>query len=127
MRVMQASSIVALAAVLVLTAGAGVAGARVSATDPPSLLLAGAVKAAMQKKLKAVINPGLVMTKVVCTVPKTAKTVAGKCTARFKIPAFNLLGGYQVRGSMNGEGVLRWTTLRKLPCADSRTNKPVDC
>ena len=78
----------------------------------------------MQKKLKSV--QGLKMTKVTCNVPKTAKTLAGKCTARFTVARVNLNGVYRVRASMNGNGLLTYSTT-SLKCTDARSNQTIAC
>jgi hypothetical protein len=113
-----------LVATLALTAGTTTAAAQAPDKNA-SALLAGAVKQAMQKKLKGMVK-GLKVTKVTCRVPKKAKSLSGKCTARFSVTRVNLNGVYRVSARMNGSGVLNWSTS-SVTCTDSRTKKPVAC
>jgi hypothetical protein len=125
MRVLQAISAVALVAATVLALGAGAVAAAPAATDTPSLLLAGAVKAAMKAKMPKLVK-GLVMTKVTCTVPKTSTKIAGTCQARFTVARVNLKGVYGVKASMTGAGKLAWSTTT-LKCTDAKSNKTMAC
>jgi hypothetical protein len=124
MRVVQGISAVALVASLAFAGVTGVAAAQTK-EKTAALLLAGGVKAAMQKKMKTVV-PGMKMTKVTCAVPKKAKSLAGRCQARFTVAKYNLNGVYQVKASMNGNGVVTWSTS-SVKCTDSKTKKPIAC
>jgi hypothetical protein len=124
MRVVQGISAVALVASLALAGLTGVAAAQTQ-EKTAALLLAGGVKAAMQKKMKTVV-PGLKMTKVTCTVPKKAKSLAGTCRARFTVTKYRLNGVYRVKASMSGNGVVKWATS-SVSCTDSKTKKPIAC
>src|SRR5262245_16078256 len=80
---------------LVGLAALGLAAHADAARDPSaSAFLEGAVKPAMQQKLKRMI-PGLVITKVTCFVPTTSTAIKGPCTAKFTVAKYQLKGTYR--------------------------------
>ncbi len=107
-------------AVLGLTASAG------AAIDPSaSAVLAGALKPVMQSTLKKKV-PGLVVVKVTCYVPMTSPTIAGKCTAKFKVTKYSLLGVYQTKAELSNKSMLKWSTTA-VSCSDAKTHAKVEC
>jgi hypothetical protein len=107
-------------------AAATLAPSAAAAIDPTaSALLAGALKPAMQKQVKAKV-PGILFTTVRCRVPAGSKTVAGPCTAAFTVAKYRLDGVYQVQASLSSTARLGWHTT-SVKCTDARTHKPVAC
>jgi hypothetical protein len=122
MKVVQRSLAVAVAAAAMSVAAAPAP----AAIDPSaSAVLAGAVKPAMQKKLKSLV-PGLVVTKVRCFVPTTSHLISGKCTAKFTVARANLDGTYQVKATLNAQSKLTWSTS-SVACFDADSHKRVNC
>jgi hypothetical protein len=123
------SSRLAIAGTTLILLGAAVPGGTTSAAaaiDPSaSAFLAGALKPAMQSTLKKQV-PGLVITKVTCFVPTTSAVIAGKCTAKFKLAKYNLLGVYQAKAKLDNKSRLSWSTSARS-CTDSRTRQRASC
>ncbi len=88
-------------------------------------MLASALKPAMQTKLRKAV-PGLKVTKVTCYVPTTSKLISGKCTAKFSVVKYKLLGVYQAKATLDSRSRLTWSTT-KVSCTDAKTHKPVKC
>ena len=110
----------------VVIAFATLAPAASAAIDPTaSALLAGALKPAMQKQLKAKV-PGILFTTVRCRVPAGSKTVAGPCTAAFTVAKYRLDGVYEVQASLSSHARLGWHTT-SVKCTDARTHKTIAC
>ena len=115
-----------LAAAVVATALALSSGSAWAALDPSaSAFLAGAVKAGMQKTLKAKV-PGFVVTKVTCFVPGSSAAIEGTCTTKFTVAKYKLDGVYHVRAKLDQRSRLTWSTT-SVACLDSRTHKQVPC
>jgi hypothetical protein len=113
------------AGVLALAVSAFAGSARAANDPSAAAFLAGALKPAMQKTLKAKV-PGLVVTKVTCYVPSTSADIKGKCTAKFQVTKFRLLGVYQAKAALSGRGKLTWSTT-SVACTDSKTHKKIPC
>lgn len=115
-----------LAIGLAATTALGAATSATAAIDPSaSAVLAGALKPAMQMKLKKAV-PGLVVTKVTCYVPTTSALISGKCTAKFKVTKYSLLGVYQTKATLNNQSRLAWSTT-SVSCTDAKTHAKVEC
>jgi hypothetical protein len=79
----------------------------------------------MQTKLRMAVQ-GLKVTKVTCYVPTTSKLISGKCTAKFSVVKYKLLGVYQANATLDSRSRLTWSTT-KVSCTDAKTQKPVKC
>jgi hypothetical protein len=122
MKVVQSGLAVALAATALFVGSTSAS----AAIDPSaSAALASALKPAMQTKLKKLVR-GLVVTKVTCYVPTTARTVSGKCTAKFTVARARLDGVYQAKATLNAQSRLSWSTS-SVSCFDAKTHKRVNC
>ena len=75
----------------------------------------------MQTTLKKQVA-GLVITKVTCYVPTTSAAIAGKCTAKFKLAKYALLGIYQAKATLNSQSRLTWSTTGRT-CTDLRRRR----
>ena len=115
-----------LALAVVATAALGSTHSASARIDPSaSAVLAGALKPAMQAKLKKAVR-GLVVTKVTCYVSTTSKLVSGPCTARFTVARVHLDGVYRAKATLDNRSRLSWSTSA-VTCTDSRTHKRVAC
>jgi hypothetical protein len=104
---------------LVGLAALGLAAQADAARDPTaSAFLEGAVKPAMQQKLKQMI-PGLVITKVTCFVPTSSAGIKGPCTAKFTVAKYQLKGTYRVDATLDQQSRLTWSTTAR-DCTDLR-------
>jgi hypothetical protein len=115
----------ARAAVAVLAAAA-VAPAALGAApvDPAAAKLAASLKASMTRTYKPSV-PGLVFTKVTCTLAKDRKS--GKCAAAFTWKAQKRKGVYQVQTKIDPTtGGVQWRAV-SVACTSLATGKKIAC
>src|SRR5262249_18045522 len=63
--------------------------------------------------------PGLVVTKVKCSVPVGSGPISGPCTANFTVVRYGIKGVYEARATLDNKGRLSWSTTSRK-CTDLR-------